>query len=90
MDESIKALNNAVMDLHVSRVITNMVLQKTAKDHQAIRKGMNILLKNQKALKFSLLCTLGVITLDRINNEMQFKQLKKELEALKKRSDLNR
>lgn len=90
MDESIKALNNAVMDLHVSRVITNMVLQKTAKDHQAIRKGMNILLKNQKALKFSLLCTLGVLTLDRINNEMQFKQLKKELDALKKRSDLNR
>ena len=90
MDETIKALNNAVMDLHVSRVITNMVLQKTAKDHQAIRKSMNILLKNQKALKFSLLCTLGVLTLDRINNEMQFKQLKKELDALKKMSDLNR
>ena len=51
---------------------------------------MNILLKNQKALRFSLLCTLGVLTLDRINNEMQFKQLKKELDALKKRSDLNR
>ena len=90
MEESIKALNNAVMDLHVSRVITNMALQNTAKSHQAIRKSMNILLKNQKALKFSLLCTLGVLTLDRINNEMQFKQLKKELDELKKRSDLNR
>ena len=90
MEESIKALNNAVMDLHVSRVITNMALQNTAKNHQAIRKSMNILLKNQKALRWSLLCTLWVLTLDRINNEMQFKQLKKELDELKKRSDLKR